>query len=373
MVAEGQDYGESDGCGFLVRLFRYDIPLLTAVNTGPLTLFRRKGWILEVNHEEEGTAAGEAAPLPGFSRETHEEAGAALWKCAHAIARGKETDVSRMPPSVRFAYRQAMSPTLRRKPLWEHEWIPLCALLQGSPEEVLRRARLLSGQGWPAAKLKVGRMPVEEEPAFVRKVRHGLGPNIRLRLDANRAWSMEEALEFTAKVAGDAGDGLAPLDFLEEPLKNCKKIPSLARRSKIPLALDETLQEVYGPVQLSGDEALKEVRPLLDAVAVWVWKPTLCGPFNPAYKAQMTPGTRLVPSAAYESGVGISGIISMAAFPGDVSVAPAGVDTHRLLEHDTVFDPEGRFDTSRPRVAWEDIRQGGTLIADRMMDLAYGR
>ncbi len=373
MVADDEYYDGDDGYGYLVRLFRYDIPLLTAVNTGPLTLFRRKGWILDVRHKGFGAAAGEAAPLPGFSRESFEEAGKALRKCAHAIARGKETDVSRMPPSVRFAYRQAMTPTTVRKPFWEHEWVPLCALLQGNPEEVLRRARLLCGQGWTAAKLKVGRMSSDGESAFVREVRRGLGPNIRLRLDANRAWSMEEATAFTARVAEDSGDGMAPLDFLEEPLKSCKKIPSLARRSKIPLALDETLQEIYGPAYLAGDEPLKEMRPLLDAAAVWVWKPTLCGPFNPAYKAQMAPGTRLVPSAAYESGVGISGIISMAAFPGDIPVSPVGVDTHRLLEHDTIFDPAGRFDTSRPRVAWEDIRQGGTLIADRMMDLAYGR
>ena len=70
---------------------------------------------------------------------------------------------------------------------------------------------------------------------LVHEVRRALGPEIELRLDANRAWLILEALEFAQGVR-DAG-----LAYIEEPLNEPLNLIEWRTRARIPYALDETL------------------------------------------------------------------------------------------------------------------------------------
>ena len=70
-----------------------------------------------------------------------------------------------------------------------------------------------------------------------------------IRLDANQAWSMEEALEFFAALAEADGaiprhdSTIAAIEYIEEPLKDPRALEELWERSGkvVPYALDESL------------------------------------------------------------------------------------------------------------------------------------
>lgn len=75
-----------------------------------------------------------------------------------------------------------------------------------------------------------------------------------LRLDANQAWTMDEALSFsTALAAASSNDGsgthtaacadLGSVEYIEEPLRNPRLLGELWERSEraLPYALDESL------------------------------------------------------------------------------------------------------------------------------------
>ena len=66
-------------------------------------------------------------------------------------------------------------------------------------------------------------------------LREILGEDVRLRLDANRAWSFAEAASFVRAVE-DTG-----YEYLEEPLADPSGLESLVRDHGASVALDESL------------------------------------------------------------------------------------------------------------------------------------
>ncbi len=215
------------------RVYRYDLPLVRPVRVAGERLTRRQGWLLERADADGRSAWGEAAPLPGFSRETFEEAGEAL------IALCGEADPPPdAPPSVRFALHAARGDhrlSVSRR-------VPLCALLRGDGLQKYTHALEAARKGYRAVKLKVGRRKVGEDIALtsdLRSLLSVLGPGVAVRLDANRAWSLEEAEFFLRSIMEE---DLAPVVFIEEPLRDWTQLPELAARTRVPLALDETFR-----------------------------------------------------------------------------------------------------------------------------------
>jgi O-succinylbenzoate synthase len=164
-----------------VRLYRYRLA--------------RSGLLLQI-----GEGWGEIAPLPGFSRETLEEAEAEI--LAHL-----KTGAPPNLPSVRFGLTCALEP-FSLEPLS----VPLCAL--NTPRK-----------GFTTLKLKLGPLSLEDAIELTRRY---VGA-YKLRLDFNRAWTPSKVLDFTSH--------FSPSDFeyLEEPTDD---LGALA--TSFPIASDES-------------------------------------------------------------------------------------------------------------------------------------
>ncbi len=359
-------------------LFRYRLPLAAPLRLAGRTWTQREGLLLRLTDAEGRAGWGEAAPLPGFSRETRAEAEAALQaacdalnarralNAGRALSAERALDVPAQPPSVRFAIVQAAA-ALRAHAAGRSladvlaeatgaapaATIHLNALVDGPPDAALDAARRLRAQGYRAVKLKVGRRPLADEAALVRDLARVLvpaapdgdgdgsgGDGAALRLDANRAWTFGEAVTFADAVAG------VPLDYVEEPLADAARLPDLAAATGWPLALDETTRETT-PEVLAGRHA--------HAAAV-VLKPTLLGldaALQWARAARMQ-GMRPVVSAAYESGVGLRALVACAAAwagGAEGGAVPVGLDTYRRLAADTLAP---RLPLDAPAVAVAD-------------------
>jgi muconate cycloisomerase len=104
----------------------------------------------------------------------------------------------------------------------------------GAAEDALRHARQMRLVGLSQVKLKVG---FADDVARVRAVREALGPEASLRVDANGAWALEQAIEALRALA--AFDVAA----VEQPLPRgpVADLRRLREASPIPVMADESL------------------------------------------------------------------------------------------------------------------------------------
>lgn len=339
-----------------VDLYRYRLPFTSPLRIGGEEKEYRTGLLVRFQSEDGDIGWGDAAPLPGFSEEKLGDVVAAA-ESLKAQLEGTEVSLegglggvferlplsADVPASLRFAVESAGLHLLAEAQhrsmaslFGNHrETIALNALISDPLQEAEEKASAAREAGYQAVKVKVGRAPLREEVACIREMGRVLGEEIALRLDANRAWILEEALAFSEAVSD------VPIAYLEEPLTNPDELPAFAAQTSLPLALDETTRE-KGPSVL--DEA--------SFVAAVVLKPTLLGGITVARewgrRAQQR-GVLPVLSAAYESGVGMRVLGMLAAsFPD----TPVGLSTYERLAAD-VLTP--RLQMRGPVVALEAL------------------
>ncbi|MGI8649853.1 MAG: o-succinylbenzoate synthase [Rubrobacter sp.] len=324
-----------------VRLWRYVLPLVEPVTLGPgKTISERSGVILEVVRDGK-PFFGEAAPLPGFSRETLAEVEEQL---RHIIVAYPGLELSQTSafrgnflPSVDFAvwslFDSIEGSATQNIPT---RGIPLCGLLDGEPDAVVLEAVGLARRGYRTLKVKVGRGEVGRDAEVVKRVASATGDGVRLRLDANRAWSMAEAMEFASLIEPAS----RRIEFIEEPLARAEPdaLGMLSQESGMPVALDETLAQGRATIVDDGR---------YDFARAFVLKPQIIGATKSlglARRASVT-GASIVVSASYESGVGMLALIRFAERCAADEPTAAGLDTYRRLEEDVL---ETRLDLSGP-------------------------
>jgi O-succinylbenzoate synthase len=89
-----------------------------------------------------------------------------------------------------------------------------------------------AAEGFGTFKLKAG---LPGDVAQVATTRSILGPEGRIRIDANGAWSVEEAAEKLRLMARET------IELAEEPVGGLRSMAQLRRRTRIPLAADESV------------------------------------------------------------------------------------------------------------------------------------
>ena len=115
-----------------------------------------------------------------------------------------------------------------------------------SPEEMARDARNAVDRGYDPLKIKVGADP-SLDVARLMAVRKEVGDNIRIRIDANQAWSHKQAV----KLLNQMQDKGLDIEFVEQPVKahDFEGLQYVTQRSYVPVLADES---VFSP-----EDALK--------------------------------------------------------------------------------------------------------------------
>ena len=198
----------------------------------------------------------------------------------------------------------------------------------GSLDEVVTQARDAVAAGFGTIKMKVGtERSIGALRDRVRVVRKAIGRDVRLRLDANGAWSPEMAPERMRSVWD------FDIEFVEQPIPASAGAAALAQ------------VRAQSPVQIAADEAVVSVEAVGDllaaeAVDVLVVKPfRVGGPFVAQEIVELARAAEVpvVMSTMFETGVGISTALRLAV---DLSEGPAhGLATANLLESDLLKRP----------------------------------
>ena len=329
-----------------VTAYSYKLSLKAPITLAGHRCAYREGVLLAAQMENGSVCWGEAAPLPGFSEESPgrvaEEARSVALHLKHSHAVSETSLPQGVSPSVYFAYQhilQSLSAREEGLPLRRYlnpeasDRVPLCVLIDGVGERSRIQFRRAFQRGYTTLKLKVGRSLLKEEAAFVCELLREGGPEISLRLDANRTWTREEALQFCQAVPVEL------IAFLEEPVREFQDLPFIQERTGVACAVDETLQALSRHVVCPGSGKSRgeaeQLRSVVEQARFLVWKPSLCLPIS---MLGIQSGVPVILSAAYETGVGTAAILAYAAaFSG--SRWAAGVDTYTRLSSDILETP----------------------------------
>ncbi|MBL7644617.1 MAG: o-succinylbenzoate synthase [Candidatus Hydrogenedentes bacterium] len=338
------------------EVFQYTLPLARPIPLRDGLLNERTGFLLKLYSTGGHTAWGDAAPLPGFSRESTEECRKTLFAAAADLLDKDDTLDSDFPRRLKafsgktahsaayFAVESAWhllvdasenkSPWHRKDPSRDAT-LHLNALLAGTPDEIRGKAVSAAALGYRAVKLKVGRESMTEDIRLVREVRSIVGPEVSLRLDANQAWSLDDAVLF-GKATADAG-----IAYIEEPCSAPVDLPAFRRETGIPYAIDESIHALHDMLHGRSSPPLAQriVADVFEGAAALVWKPTLVHTpiLGQLLFRDVTHGhsNRVVISAAFESGVGIAALANYAALFAAPDT-PAGLDTYAWMVPDVL-------------------------------------
>ncbi len=118
----------------------------------------------------------------------------------------------------------------------------------GDPEKMKADAVRFQQEGFPAIKVKLGGT-LEEDVARIRAIRHGIGMDIPLRIDANQGWA-------TADNAIAVLQALAEFDIehCEEPISRYRfmELGRVSAASPIPIMADESCGDDWDAERLIG-------------------------------------------------------------------------------------------------------------------------
>jgi len=361
-----------------VQVRRMDVKL-----KDPLQLSRgdamtlRKGFLIECISMGGHVGVGECTPLPGFHEQTYEEVerqilDACKCLCGRIVPRaianfdgsftrwlfGEISDVEKFAQwhfdvsqvgrqlpaesispvvlaALEMALVQLVSHALER---------PLCRVLSppSSGHSKLRSFVSLNGLmtrgevelprscSSRVVKVKVGgKEDVKKEAEELRDlVKKAKEEGWKLRLDANRCWDLEQAVQFVSSIGFD---NLSVIEYIEEPLTDFRQLPRFFQQTGLSYALDESLLDD------SWEELAQDA-----GLAALVLKPTLLGGLERCcqLKLRAREGVKAVLSSAFESGLahcfyGIAAGVLL-----DVEEAHAhGLSTFERLETDSLTVP----------------------------------
>jgi O-succinylbenzoate synthase len=192
-----------------------------------------------------------------------------------------------------------------------------------------RAVEIVAASGCRTAKVKVAESGVAlsadlERVAAVRDALDAAGTGGRLRVDANGAWTVDEAVVAIAALDRAAGG----LEYVEQPCRSVDELAAVRRRVGVPIAADESIRLASDPLRVAragaADIAVLKVAPL--------------GGVRAALQIADGAGLPVVVSSAIDTSVGLAAGLALA---GALPAAPyaCGLGTALLLTGDVVGAP----------------------------------
>ncbi|MCP4456032.1 MAG: o-succinylbenzoate synthase [Planctomycetes bacterium] len=248
------------------------------------------------------TGCGDISPLPGLHHET----------CDQALAQVQAMCTGHCPemlyPSVQLGVDMAQWAMAREQPCGA---VKLNALVWG---DTLEQVDALLDQGYECLKVKVGREALAMDIVRVQQIKQRVRGRACLRLDANRTWSLDEAVTFARAV------GTEQVAYIEEPTARYEDQVTFFQDTGMPYAWDESL----------GDHMLHEA----DGLAALVIKPACVGSLEKVDELVTWAGTydkEAVISSAFESSLALAFYARYCLWRG-IENTCHGLDTWRWLE-----------------------------------------
>ncbi len=184
--------------------------------------------------------------------------------------------------------------------------------------------KIVAESGCRTAKVKVAEpgQAAADDIDRVAAVRDALGPDGKIRVDANGGWPVEQA-ERQLKALSAVG-----LEYAEQPCATLAEMARLRRRVDVPLAADESIRRAEDPLKVRA----------AGAADIVVLKAQPLGGVRSALEIAGQCGLPVVVSSAVDTSVGLAAGVALAAALPELPYA-CGLATMSLLSGDVTTDP----------------------------------
>ena len=236
-----------------LELGRRKLRLKRPIETSYGELSEREVIVVSLTGGDGVSGYGEAAPLEPYDGISIAQTEAALASYAPVLAAASALNGAQLIDACRMVDDLPQALAAIDLALWDRggriSGRPVAALLTDDPaREVPVNATLASldragvseeaaeatADGFACVKLKVG---VGDDAGRVAAARAAAGQEIALRLDANGAWDVEQAVRMIGALAP------AGLELVEEPVHGLKGVREVRERVAVRVAIDETAAE----------------------------------------------------------------------------------------------------------------------------------
>lgn len=248
-----------------LELARRTLRLTTPLHTAYGVLAERELLTVTVIDGDGHRGFGEAAPLEAYDGVGVDRVQAALERYAPVLAACEERNGAQVIDACRQVDDLPAAFAAIDLALWDlagrRQGLPVAALLSDSPAaEVAVNATLsaldragaaaeaaaAARAGFGCVKVKVG---VGDDAGRVAAVRAAVGPQVALRLDANGAWDVAQAVSAIEALSA------AGLELVEEPVHGLAAVREVRERVAVRVAIDETAAE-HGALAAGAADAV---------------------------------------------------------------------------------------------------------------------
>jgi len=231
------------------RVLRFREPIVTSYGT----LVERELLELRIEDADGVWGTGEAAPLEPYDGVSLARVRAGLEACAQVLAEDEDLPSGDLLDACRAVAGVPQALAAVDMALWDRAGRragrPVAELLSDSALQTVRvnavigagdragaaaAAAAAAAEGFGCVKLKVG---VGDDAGRVAAVRAAAGPDMELRVDANGAWTAQEAIAMIEALSSSG------LELVEEPVHGLAGLREVRERVAVRIAMDETATE----------------------------------------------------------------------------------------------------------------------------------
>jgi o-succinylbenzoate synthase len=261
---------------------KLDLKFIRPGKTSRGILYTKPSWFffLENNGRK---SIGECSVIPGLNREYDEKYESRVMQLADRINKGMLPDLKALDefPSIRFGLECALQELQLGQEgiLFPSSFtrgetgIPINGLIwMDDMEEMKKGIREKLSQGFKVLKLKIGALDFQDEVTLLEEIREEFtSDELEIRLDANGAFTYEEALENLDQLMD------YNIHSVEQPIKcgSWDEMARLCETSPVDIALDEELIGIYSAPE--KNKMLAHIQPQYIVI-----KPSFAGGFEKA-------------------------------------------------------------------------------------------
>ena len=323
---------------YLPYSLKFKVPFVTS----KVIMKERKGFIIEVTDSSGVKGIGDIAPLTEFGMESCETAEEQLKHIRLKIElreniRKSITDFLTPYdnyPALRHGLEQAiLSFICNKTKLKLNELLELNLAKEINinavigflpPKDSAKLAKDFVNEGYSTIKVKLGRENFAEDEAVINEIRNAVNESVKLRVDINGKWNLNEAIDNLNKLEK------YNIEYAEEPVSGFEKFIDLSKETNVALAPDESLR--------NKDDAIAFIDS--NIISFLILKPMMLGGLISVLElSQLAKSKNITPviTSSFESTVGrVNAVIAAAAANTETA---HGLATAKYFEKDLIEDP----------------------------------
>jgi len=294
-----------------IEIQEYEKSFISNTNLGSEKFKSRFGWYIKI-YSDDLCGIGEAAPIPGISLETYEEAGYALNGFKLALE-GINYDIDLEEllllsdvhgfniSSARFAIEGAISHLFSQsKGQSIAEYLNKSYLNKIKINSIYSNRATIKLRDTTVLKIKINNFNIFDVQEKLDEIIEEYGEDIKLRLDFNEGLDIARSIRICKEIQA------YNIDYIEQPLNrsNINDFYDLRMAVDIPIALDESIADFQSVVKAIDQ----------GAADVLIVKPTITGGFKDIKKVldfSKNEEVRLVLTSSFETEIAQNYIVNL--------------------------------------------------------------